>query len=1014
MDKKTITILLISLMIIITPHETNVLAIGNNNDVEENDEKIIENVEEQFDTNRENNSEESDEVQENKKTENNKPLDSDNVEEEINDEELEEGNNEENEESEEVDENTVNILSNDQPTYAPGDKGEHVRELKLKLRELGFGSFPSNPSQTYGSVTERVVKEFQEFFRLPVTGVADETTRNKIDELLNSEYRNGKKGQHVRELKLKLTQLGFGNFPSNPSTAYGNVTERVVKEFQAYYNLPKSGIVDTDTENKIEEILNPPYKNGHRGLHIVDLKKDLTRLGFGNFPSNPSIYYGNVTSRVVREFQEHFGINPTGITDETTLEKINEILNSDYRDGVKGEHVRELKQKLTALGFGRFPSNPSQTYGSVTEKVVKEFQEYYGLPVTGIVDEKTMNKIDEVLNPPYQNGDRGVAIVELKEKLTALGFGNFPSNPSIFYGNVTSRVVKEFQQFYDLPVSGIADKATLDKIEELWESPYRNGKRGQHVKELKLKLTELGFGNFPSDPSVAYGNVTESVVKEFQSFYGLRADGIAGEETLQKIEEILANPFVEGTRADHVVQLKKHLTRLGFGNFPSNPSRTYGEVTMRVVKEFQEYYNLSNQSGNAGPETIKKMNEILNSPYQRGQKGPHVRQLKLDLRKLGFGSFPANPSQTYGEVTERVIREFQAAHDLVVNGIADEVTLAKIEELLKTHRYTHYNLTLEEAVQIQMRANPQTDQLAYVSKNYIDKNNVVTADVLKVRIGPGTNYKVIGQLKKGTKVERIGNYEKNGFYAINFRTGQWIDAISEQVRYYLNPENFVNDSKQQFQFLDLSRLSGASVTLLNSYLKDKGSLEDQGQAFIDAAILHGVNEVYLISHAILETGHGTSDLATGKIKVGEVSKNEFVVQLPNGRIYTVEGNEAKRNDNYNLKGIKLRNIYNMFGIGAYDSNPNVFGAVRAYQERWFTPYDAIVGGARFIGNNYIQAGQNTLYKIRWDPAAMEKDGRASHQYATDIGWAYKQVDSIYRLYRDIGIDTYYLDIPVYK
>lgn len=600
--------------------------------------------------------------------------------EEINDEELEEGNNEENEESEEVDENTVNILSNDQPTYAPGDKGEHVRELKLKLRELGFGSFPSNPSQTYGSVTERVVKEFQEFFRLPVTGVADETTRNKIDELLNSEYRNGKKGQHVRELKLKLTQLGFGNFPSNPSTAYGNVTERVVKEFQTYYNLPKSGIVDTDTENKIEEILNPPYKNGHRGLHIVDLKKDLTRLGFGNFPSNPSIYYGNVTSRVVREFQEHFGIDPTGITDETTLEKINEILNSDYRDGVKGEHVRELKQKLTALGFGRFPSNPSQTYGSVTEKVVKEFQEYYGLPVTGIVDEKTMNKIDEVLNPPYQNGDRGVAIVELKEKLTALGFGNFPSNPSIFYGNVTSRVVKEFQQFYDLPVSGIADKATLDKIEELWESPYRNGKRGQHVKELKLKLTELGFGNFPSDPSVAYGNVTESVVKEFQSFYGLRADGIAGEETLQKIEEILANPFVEGTRADHVVQLKKYLTRLGFGNFPSNPSRTYGEVTMRVVKEFQEYYNLSNQSGNAGPETIKKMNEILNSPYQRGQKGPHVRQLKLDLRKLGFGSFPANPSQTYGEVTERVIREFQAAHDLVVNGIADEVTLAKIKE----------------------------------------------------------------------------------------------------------------------------------------------------------------------------------------------------------------------------------------------------------------------------------------------------------------------------------------------
>ncbi|SUJ93207.1 Bifunctional autolysin [Staphylococcus aureus] len=43
---------------------------------------------------------------------------------------------------------------------------------------------------------------------------------------------------------------------------------------------------------------------------------------------------------------------------------------------------------------------------------------------------------------------------------------------------------------------------------------------------------------------------------------------------------------------------------------------------------------------------------------------------------------------------------------------------------------------------------------------------------------------------------------------------------------------------------------------------------------------------------------------------------------------------------------------------------------------------AIVGGAKFIGNSYVKAGQNTLYKMRWNPAHP-----GTHQYATDVDWA---------------------------
>ena len=120
-----------------------------------------------------------------------------------------------------------------------------------------------------------------------------------------------------------------------------------------------------------------------------------------------------------------------------------------------------------------------------------------------------------------------------------------------------------------------------------------------------------------------------------------------------------------------------------------------------------------------------------------------------------------------------------------------------------------------------------------------------------------------------------------------------------------------------------------------------------------------------------------------------------------------------KNDKYNLNGITLKSIYNMFGIMAYDSNPEVLGAVRAFEGNWFSPEAAIRGGAKFIRDNYINVGQNTLYKMRWNPLAMEQSGQAQHQYATDIGWAEKQTRRIYQFYIDFEAD-YYFEIPVYK
>ena len=43
----------------------------------------------------------------------------------------------------------------------------------------------------------------------------------------------------------------------------------------------------------------------------------------------------------------------------------------------------------------------------------------------------------------------------------------------------------------------------------------------------------------------------------------------------------------------------------------------------------------------------------------------------------------------------------------------------------------------------------------------------------------------------------------------------------------------------------------------------------------------------------------------------------------------------------------------------------------AYDAGWFSPEAAIMGGAKFIAQGYISSGQDTLYKMRWNPQAAQ-------------------------------------------
>src|SRR5699024_407029 len=74
-----------------------------------------------------------------------------------------------------------------------------------------------------------------------------------------------------------------------------------------------------------------PYDKGAEGQYIVQLKKDLTKLGYGNFPKNPSKKYGNVTAKVIEELQQDHKLTINGVADDATLDKIRQLIKQGYK-----------------------------------------------------------------------------------------------------------------------------------------------------------------------------------------------------------------------------------------------------------------------------------------------------------------------------------------------------------------------------------------------------------------------------------------------------------------------------------------------------------------------------------------------------------------------------------------------------------------------------------------------------------------------------------------------------------
>ncbi|HHZ6767348.1 TPA: glucosaminidase domain-containing protein [Staphylococcus aureus] len=198
-------------------------------------------------------------------------------------------------------------------------------------------------------------------------------------------------------------------------------------------------------------------------------------------------------------------------------------------------------------------------------------------------------------------------------------------------------------------------------------------------------------------------------------------------------------------------------------------------------------------------------------------------------------------------------------------------------------------------------------------------------------------------------------------------TWGWANATRAQTSSAMNVKRIWESNTQCYQMLNLGKYQGISVSALNKILKGKGTLDGQGKAFAEACKKNNINEIYLIAHAFLESGYGTSNFASGRYSA-----------------------------------------YNYFGIGAFDNDPD-YAMKFAKNKGWTSPAKAIMGGASFVRKDYINKGQNTLYRIRWNPK-----NPATHQYATAIEWCQHQASTIAKLYKQIGLKGIYFIRDKYK
>ena len=153
-------------------------------------------------------------------------------------------------------------------------------------------------------------------------------------------------------------------------------------------------------------------KKGMRHDDIKILQQHLIDLNYLD-NEETTTYYGDQTVNAVMEFQSSQGLDADGIFGQTSFKALQALLeleplvyNRTLKEGMEGEDVQALQERLKFLGFLDI-DNCTTYFGSQTKQALVAFQKTYGLKVDGIAGAETIETLNNNKRKLKSSANRG-------------------------------------------------------------------------------------------------------------------------------------------------------------------------------------------------------------------------------------------------------------------------------------------------------------------------------------------------------------------------------------------------------------------------------------------------------------------------------------------------------------------------------------------------------------------------------------------------------------------------------
>lgn len=251
-----------------------------------------------------------------------------------------------------------------------GDSSQAIFNTKNALNAISI-NYTAIPkilavNSEFDEPMEAAVKQFQSIFNLPVTGIIDKATWYEIRKIYAAVLKlaitaaEGLTLENVENLEV-IPRVQFVQFFLNVLSAYyasipavdingmlNSQTRKAIMEFQKTFGLPTTGLIDDETwitmYNSIQGILltlppsaialpallfsNEVYSEGSvsPGVYIMQQSLNYISTVMPDIPAvTPNGIFNPETTKSVIAFQKKYGLEPDGIIDEKTWNKIIEI-----------------------------------------------------------------------------------------------------------------------------------------------------------------------------------------------------------------------------------------------------------------------------------------------------------------------------------------------------------------------------------------------------------------------------------------------------------------------------------------------------------------------------------------------------------------------------------------------------------------------------------------------------------------------------------------------------------------